>query len=45
MTVTLIISTGLERLIRIETITTELNVIGKVSDCIKHVRHFQIVSA
>lgn len=32
MTVTLIISTGLERLIRIETITTEVNVIGKVSD-------------
>ena len=31
MTVTLIISTGLERLIRIETITTEVNVIGKVN--------------
>ena len=44
MPITLIVSTSLESLIRIKTITTEVNVIGKISNCIKHVRYFQIVS-
>ena len=44
MPITLIISTSLKRLVCIETITAEVDVIGKISNCIKHIRHFQIVS-
>ena len=44
MPVTFIISTSLECLVRIKTIPTEINIIGEISDCIKHVRYFQIVS-
>ena len=44
MPIAFIVSTSLELLIHSKTITSKIDIIGKISDGIQHHRYFQIVT-